>query len=457
MKAIRIHPSDDVAVALTSLKSGDQILGTELREDIRAGHKFALGAVKEGERVRKYGMPIGRAIADIHPGAWVHTHNLRTNLDIASGYAYEPAPPPACPPMTGSFWGYARRDGRVGVRNELWILPTVGCINRAAGRIADRATRELGVPAHAFAHPYGCSQLGEDHLRTQRLLCALSRHPNAGGALILGLGCENNGVEAMQAALGSWDEDRVKFLRAQDAEDEVEAALELLRPVAERIRSDARTEQPLSRLVLGLKCGGSDGLSGITANPLLGAVTDGVCAAGGAALMTEVPEMFGAEAALLARCRNRGVFDDAVRMIDGFKRYYEAHGQPIYENPSPGNKSGGITTLEEKSLGCVQKGGTGAVSGVLDCAEPWTHPGLSLISGPGNDGCAITALTAAGAQIVLFTTGRGTPMGAPAPTLKIATNRALAARKPGWIDFDAGVLAEGAEMVGTARASFVDP
>ena len=440
--ALRIHPTDDVAVAVEAIQKGETALGVTAREDIPAGHKLALRPIQACETVLKYGMPIGHATRPIAAGEWVHSHNLATSLTGELTYRYEPSSIPALAPFEGQFMGYLRADGRVGARNELWIIPTVGCVNGAAQKLAERARTELGVPACALTHPYGCSQLGEDYENTQKLLCALVRHPNAGGVLVLGLGCENNHLGVFRKALGEVDPARVRFLNAQDVPDEVEAGMAALRKLAEIMRHDERTPQPLNRLVLGLKCGGSDGYSGLTANPLLGALCDGVCAAGGSALLTEVPEMFGAETLLMARCVSEQVFEDTVNLINGFKRYFEAHGQPVYENPSPGNKAGGITTLEEKSLGCTQKGGLGPVCDVLAYAQVHRTRGLSLVYGPGNDICACTALAAAGAQLILFTTGRGTPLGSPVPVLKVATNHALAAKKQGWIDFDAESVLE---------------
>ena len=441
-RALRIHPTDDVAVAVDAIQKSETVLGVTAREDIPAGHKLALRSIQPGETVLKYGMPIGHATRSIAAGEWVHAHNLATSLSGELTYRYDPSPIPALAPFDGQFMGYLRADGRVGVRNELWIIPTVGCVNGAAQKLAERARTELGVPACALTHPYGCSQLGEDYANTQKLLCALVRHPNAGGALVLGLGCENNHLGVFREALGEVDPDRVRFLNAQDVPDEVEAGMAALRELTETMRRDERTPQPLDKLVLGLKCGGSDGYSGLTANPLLGALCDGVCAAGGSALLTEVPEMFGAETLLMARCVNERVFEDTVNLINGFKRYFEAHHQPVYENPSPGNKAGGITTLEEKSLGCTQKGGVGPVCDVLSYAQVHRTRGLSLVYGPGNDICACTALAAAGAQLILFTTGRGTPLGSPVPVLKVATNHALAQKKQGWIDFDAESVLE---------------
>lgn len=450
--ALRIHPSDTVAVALRALQKGEAILGVTLEQDIPQGHKFALRNVRAGEDIIKYGAVIGRATQDIPQGGHVHSHNLSTALSGALEYRYAPCFSAPAEAFSGQWMGYARSDGRVGTRNEIWILPTVGCVNKAAERIAQAARDTLGAPVFAYTHPYGCSQLGQDHQNTQKLLAALCRHPNAGGALVLGLGCENNHIAAFQKVLGEVDQARVKFLAAQDVPDEIEAGLALTAQIWETVRNDKRTAQPLSKLVIGLKCGGSDGLSGITANPLLGAVSDGVCACGGRALLTEVPEMFGAETLLMARCRNEQTFDDTVSLINGFKAYYARYNQPCYENPSPGNKAGGITTLEEKSLGCTQKGGLSAVCDVLSYAQPAKRDGLSLVFGPGNDICAVTALTAAGAQEILFTTGRGTPLGAPVPTIKVSTHTELFESKPNWIDFDAGALLRGQTMPQAAQS-----
>ncbi|MDD2648295.1 MAG: altronate dehydratase family protein [Eubacteriales bacterium] len=454
-KAKRINPLDNVAVALFPLKSGETELGVRLSADIPAGHKFALTDIKRGGNVIKYGCPIGRATEDIPAGAWAHTHNVKTNLSGINEYEYAPVRGAAGAPASGSFEGYRRENGKVGIRNEIWVIPTVGCVNDAAKRIAEKANAALAGRVDgvfAFTHPYGCSQLGDDHKNTQKLLAALVKHPNAGGALVIGLGCENNNIPAFREVLGGVNEKRVKFLVCQDETDEDAAGLRLINEIAREIEGDKRETLPLSELVIGLKCGGSDGLSGITANPLLGRVSDAVCACGGSAILTEVPEMFGAETILMNRCASREIFDKAVSMINGFKEYFMRYKQEIYENPSPGNKAGGITTLEDKSLGCTQKGGAGEVTDVLNYTETLTKKGLNLANGPGNDICAVTALTAAGAQIILFTTGRGTPLGAPVPTVKVSTNTPLSEKKPDWIDFDAGVLAEGAGMDETAAA-----
>ena len=424
MKLIRIHPMDNVAVALTDIPAGEHLTvdGTEVTaaENIARGHKIALCTIPEGEAVVKYGNPIGIAKAEIPAGAWVHVHNVRTGLSESADYVYEHRtyPMPAMEPRT--FQGYRREDGRAAVRNELWIIPTVGCVNSIAAALV-KENQHLVTGSidglYTFAHPFGCSQMGEDHAQTRKLLAALVRHPNAGGVLVLSLGCENLTQEQFKAELGEWDDRRVKFLVCQQTEDE--------------------------ELVVGMKCGGSDGLSGITANPTVGRFSDRLVALGGSTVLTEVPEMFGAENILFSRCETREVFDRAVRMVNRFKDYFVSHGQVVYENPSPGNKAGGITTLEDKSCGCVQKGGSAQITDVLEYAEPVRRKGLNLLSGPGNDLVSATDLTAAGAHLILFTTGRGTPFGAPVPTVKISTNTALYEKKGNWIDFNAGTVAEG--------------
>jgi len=449
MSLYRIHPSDNVAVALRDMRRGEVSMGVSLQADLKAGHKAALSPIAPGGIVTKYAHPIGHATQAIAPGQHVHTHNVATNLAGTLEYKYRPVQCAIPRSREGFFSGYRRADGKVGVRNEIWIIPTVGCVNATAENLARAAMARLpqevdGV--YAFTHPYGCSQMGDDHARTQRLLAAMVRHPNAAGVLMLSLGCENNHAEAFKAVLGQWDDDRVKFLTTQDVPDEMVSGGELLDQLMARAASFARGPIDLSELVVGLKCGGSDGFSGITANPLLGAFSDRLTSYGGSTLLTEVPEMFGAETILMARCASEALFHKTVALINGYKQYFIDHGQVVYENPSAGNKDGGITTLEDKSLGCTQKGGTGPVMDVLEYAQPVVSHGLSLVYGPGNDQCALTSLMAAGAHIILFTTGRGTPYGGPVPTLKLSTGSELARRKPGWIDYDAGALIEGKPM-----------
>ncbi len=441
---LQIHPADNVAVLLKE------------RDGIPAGHKIALRPIRAGEAVIKYGAPIGNASRDIDAGEWVHSHNLLTRLSGTLEYEYHPDFREPSPVPRRTFQGYRREDGSVGCRNEIWILPTVGCVNAVAQRI-ERESQDLAEGLDgifAFPHPYGCSQLGDDQENTRRALCGLIRHPNAGGVLVLGLGCENSNIGELQKMLGPTDARRVQFLNCQDHEDEVAAARPLMEKLCAYARSFQRETCDASQLIVGLKCGGSDGLSGITANPLLGRFTDALTAQGGSAILTEVPEMFGAETLLMNRCRNEEVFQKTVRLINHFKEYFLSHGQPVGENPSPGNKEGGITTLEEKSLGCVQKGGTAPVEDVLSYGEPVHAKGLSLLNAPGNDLVASTALVVSGAQLVLFTTGRGTPFGCPAPTAKISSNSSLAKRKASWIDFDAGQLLSGKDMDTLAEEFF---
>ena len=453
MKGIRIHPDDNVAVALEDIRKGETLtldaVSVTATEDIARGHKIALREIKEGEPVVKYGNPIGLAKADIPAGAWAHVHNVRTGLSESADYTYDHKvyAQPTVSPRT--FMGYRRPDGRAAVRNELWIIPTVGCVNSIAARMVQENQHLVKGSIdglYTFAHPYGCSQMGGDHAQTRKLLAALVRHPNAGGVLVLSLGCENLTHDQFVEELGEWDDRRVKFLTCQQVEDEFEAGAKLLAELAEYASQFKREELPASELVVGMKCGGSDGLSGITANPTVGRFSDRLTALGGSTVLTEVPEMFGAENILFSRCMDEEVFNKAVRMVNNFKEYFVSHGQVVYENPSPGNKAGGITTLEDKSCGCVQKGGSAQIVDVLEYAEPVRKKGLNLLSGPGNDLVSATDLTAAGAHIILFTTGRGTPFGAPAPTVKISTNTALYEKKGNWIDFNAGTVAQGEDL-----------
>lgn len=442
-RLIRINPRDNVAVALQPLKAGEEALGVTLREDIPAGHKFALCDIAENENVVKYGFPIGHATQPISAGSWVHTHNVKTNLSGLLEYGYHPHPCAMPVDRKAAFEGYVREDGRVGIRNEVWIVNTVGCVNGTAKtleRMAQAAYGDRVDGIHCFVHPYGCSQLGEDHRNTQKLLASMVRHPNAGAVLVLSLGCENNNVNEFKKVLGDYNPERVKFLVTQDVEDEIEAGMRLLDELTAYASAFRRQTVDASELVIGLKCGGSDGLSGITANPLLGCASDLLARHGGTTLLTEVPEMFGAETLLMDRCKDEATFRKAVDLINNFKEYFIRHGQEVYENPSPGNKAGGISTLEDKALGCTQKSGFSPVRDVLAYGERVHTPGLNLLSAPGNDLVAATALASAGAQIVLFSTGRGTPFACPVPTLKIATNTPLATKKRGWIDFNAGQL-----------------
>lgn len=452
---IQIHPNDNVAVALTDLPAGEvlHLSGRDvtLREAIPVGHKIALADLNEQDQVIKYGYPIGHVLRRVHSGEWINEQVLKTSLEGIQSYVYQPVKTELTIPADGrTFQGYRRKNGLCGIRNEIWILPTVGCVNGVANRLAERLQKETGgkgVDAiRAFPHNYGCSQLGDDHENTRKILRNMVLHPNAGGVLVVGLGCENNQPAAFREFLGDYDTERVRFLVCQEVADEEEVGMQLLREIYALAAADVRTEQPLSALRVGLKCGGSDGLSGITANPLVGRFSDYLVAQGGTTILTEVPEMFGAETMLMNRCASQDLFEKTVRLINDFKDYFIRNRQPVYENPSPGNKAGGISTLEEKSLGCTQKSGQSAVCGVLAYGEQVETHGLNLLSAPGNDLVASTALAAAGCQLVLFTTGRGTPFGTFVPTLKVSTNSRLAQQKPGWIDFNAGTLVEGEQM-----------
>ncbi len=449
-KLVQITPRDMVAVALCPLKAGEAVSygAGEIAplSDIPMGHKVALRDIGQGEPVIKYGFPIGSATEPIPAGSHVHTHNLHTLLSGALEYEYRPTHPVQEKREPATFMGYPRKLGRPGIRNELWIIPTVGCVNDNAQALAKLAQKFVGGSVegvYAFPHPYGCSQMGGDQENTRQALANLATHPNAGGVLLLGLGCENSGVNEIIPRMGEYDPERFRFLVCQDVEDEFEAGLKLIEELARRMQKDERVPCPASELVVGLKCGGSDGLSGITANPTIGVFSDLLTSMGGSTILTEVPEMFGAETILMGRCADEALFDKTVHLINDFKGYFESYHMPVYENPSPGNKAGGITTLEDKALGCTQKSGSSAVRGVLKYAEKVENPGLNLLSAPGNDLVASTALSLSGAQLVLFSTGRGTPFGCPVPTVKIASNSPLAQKKHNWIDFDAGRLLSG--------------
>ncbi len=449
-KLVRIASGDMVAVALQPLTAGETIAynGGEIAplEDIPMGHKVALRDIQKGEPVIKYGFPIGSATEDIPAGGHVHTNNLHTLLSGALEYEYKPTHPVQQKREPVTFMGYPRAVGRPGIRNELWIIPTVGCVNDIANALAKAAQRLVGrgvEGVYAFTHPYGCSQMGGDQDNTRQVLADLATHPNAGGVLLLGLGCENSGIDQILPHMGEYDQSRVRTLVTQNVEDEMDAGMSLLEELAARMHKEVRVPCPADQLVVGLKCGGSDGLSGITANPTIGVFSDLLTSMGGSTILTEVPEMFGAETILMGRCEDEGLFDKTVHLINDFKAYFESYHMPVYENPSPGNKAGGITTLEDKALGCTQKSGSGPVRGVLKYAEKVQTPGLNLLSAPGNDLVASTALAASGAQMVLFSTGRGTPFGCPVPTVKIASNSPLAHKKRNWIDFDAGRLLDG--------------
>lgn len=453
MKCIKIHNTDSVAVAITPLKTGDTVTVNEeqitLLNDIPAGHKFALKDILQGENIIKYAYPIGHAKVDIKKGEYIHTHNTMSNLSGVLDYEYNPdfKEVETLKPLT--FMGYKRPDGKVGIRNEIWIVPTVGCVNSIVREIENQAQKyktENIDGIYSYNHPYGCSQLGDDMNMTLKYLSGLIKHPNAAAVLVVGLGCENGNIDELKKVLGDYDENRVKFLVAQESEDEITAGVEIIKELAKYTDTYKREECKASDLVIGLKCGGSDGFSGITANPLLGSLSDRIIGMGGSAILTEVPEMFGAETILMNRCRTETEFNKTVDLINNFKKYFMRYGEKVDENPSPGNKAGGITTLEDKALGCTQKCGIAPVEDVLYYGESVKKKGLSLLQAPGNDLVAANALSVSGAQIILFTTGRGTPFGCPVPTAKISSNSNLADKKKSWIDFNAGTLLENKTM-----------
>lgn len=454
---LKINDNDNVVVALNTIPAGTTISVEEnggvksvtSLEEIPAGHKMAICDIPEGGEVIKYGYRIGNAKEDIKEGNWIHTHNVKTALGDLLEYTYNPTPVEEKRTEDVTFMGFNRPDGKVGVRNEIWIIPTVGCVNNIATAIAKQANAFVKGSVEeviAFPHPYGCSQMGDDQEHTRTILADLINHPNAGGVLVLGLGCENSNIDVLKSYIGDYDENRVKFLVCQEHDDEITDSVEIIKGLIDYASEFKREPISVSRLVIGMKCGGSDGLSGITANPLVGRFSDKLISKGGTTILTEVPEMFGAETILMNRCANEELFNKTVNLINDFKNYFKSHNQTIYENPSPGNKKGGISTLEDKSLGCTQKSGSALVKGVLSYGETVKTPGLNLLSAPGNDLVAATALAAAGAHIVLFTTGRGTPFASPVPTMKISTNSRLAGKKSNWIDFNAGVLVEGSTM-----------
>lgn len=461
---IKINPADNVVVAIDPMKAGEKITvdgqDITLLSDVPAGHKIALKAFAADEHIIKYGCPIGHAREAIAQGAWVNEKNIKTNLDGLLEYTYNPVSVKLdIPNKDLKFKGYRRKNGDVGIRNEIWIIPTVGCVNGVVNQLAEALhaeTQGKGVDAIvAFPHNYGCSQLGNDHENTRKVLRDMVLHPNAGAVLVVGLGCENNQPDAFREMLGDYDTERVRFMVTQKVHDEFEEGMKILRELYGIASADQREDVPLSELRVGLKCGGSDGFSGITANPLLGVFSDFLIAQGGTSVLTEVPEMFGAETQLMNRCSNVALFDKTVHLINDFKEYFIANKQPIYENPSPGNKAGGISTLEEKSLGCTQKCGKSEVKDVLMYGDRLKTKGLNLLSAPGNDLVASTALASAGCHMVLFTTGRGTPFGTYVPTVKVSTNSNLFNNKPGWIDFNAGSLVEGESMDSLAER-FID-
>lgn len=459
-KYIVVNSNDNVAVAVTDL-SKDTVLdiGVTLSEDIKRGHKFALEDIDKNQDIIKYNMPIGHATEDIKKGQWVHVHNVKTNLSDLISYNYNKKS------LNGTenkkdnltFKGYLRDDGRAGVRNDIWIVPTVGCINQVCKNIQKLAEKKYPqIDFETLEHTHGCSQLGDDLETTQKILAGLINNPNAGGVLVLSLGCENNVLEKFKKYLEPINEDRIKFMIVQQVDDEYENGMRLIDELVEYVDKFERQDLSIEKLTIGFKCGGSDGLSGLTANPLCGYASDKLVDNGATTMLTEVPEMFGAETILMNRAKDERVFNDIVGMINNFKEYFKSYNQTIYENPSPGNKDGGITTLEDKSLGCIQKGGNSEVVGVLQFGEQAKTNGLNLLNGPGNDQVSSTNLAASGCNIIVFTTGRGNPFGSIVPTIKVSSNSELAERKKNWIDFNAGVMVDREINFEELRDEFID-
>ena len=465
VKYLHINENDNVIVAVEKIGEGEivKVFDKEIPtlEEIKKGHKIAAKDIKKNENIIKYGHVIGHATEDIKEGSWIHSHNLKTNLSYKIAYEFNPVKIENTwnGEEVPSFMGYKRKNGKVGTRNEIWIINTVGCVNTSADRIAkianDKFKAENFDGVFSFSHPYGCSQLGDDLVNTQKVLSGLMNSPNAGGVLVLGLGCENNQMDALLKQAGNVDEERIRHFNSQQVMDEIEEGVNKIEELFEILKKDRREEFPVSELTLGMKCGGSDGFSGISANPLVGRITDLLTSYKGRVLLTEVPEMFGAEQQLMNRAKDEKVYGKIVDMINSFKEYFISHNQPIYENPSPGNKDGGLTTLEEKSLGAIQKGGRSQVSEVLDYGQQVSERGLALLKAPGNDGVSSTAMTASGATVLLFTTGRGTPLGFPVPTVKVSSNTDLANNKPNWIDFNAGQILDGGKKIEEVTKDFL--
>lgn len=465
-KIIKINNIDNVVVAIERISSNEKFFldnkEVVIQNDVAQGHKIASKNIFEGENIIKYGHIIGHATSNINVGEWIHSHNMRTNLNEVFEYNYKPKEYLLDKNILSipTFLGYRRKNGKVGTRNEIWIINTVGCVNTSADKIAkicnEKFKKENFDGVFSFAHPYGCSQLGDDLVNTQKILSGLMNNPNAGGILIIGLGCENNQLQSLLKLTSGADQQRLRAFNSQDVQDEIQEGVKLAGELFNLMQNDHREECPVSELTLGMKCGGSDGFSGISANPLIGRITDLLSSYNGRIILTEVPEMFGAEQQLMNRANSENVFKQIVNLINNFKEYFIFHHQPIYENPSPGNKEGGLTTLEEKSLGAIQKGGTSVITQVLDYGEQITERGLALLKAPGNDGVSATAMTASGATMILFTTGRGTPLGFPVPTVKISSNSNLFTKKPNWIDFNAGQLLTGEKNMSSLTEEFVN-
>lgn len=450
MSAIKLYPQDTVALATSELKKGQTVTvdgeTITLLDDIPNAHKIALKDFETGEAVRKYDNIIGYASKPIKKGEWIHSHNEVTGLGKSKEYTYDFNPISIFPGESDkTFMGYDRADGGAGIRNHLAIISTVFCANGPLRKLARMAEAKYPATENfdgiiAFDQEFGCSQTGKDLVTTCKIIAGIAKNANFGGVLLVSNGCEMAIPSVLEQYMGDYDKKRIRTLTLQEVEDEFTAGMELIDEIMEEMKDDKRTPININRLHIAMNCGGSDGYSGITANTLLGTLCDTLVKEGAIMNMTEVPEMMGAEHILMNRAADKSIFDDIVKMMYDYDAYFARYGEKAADNPTQGNKAGGLTTLEEKSLGCIQKGGHCAVMEVLEYGERATKNGFVLVSGPGNDLAGVSGQIAAGAVLTIFTTGRGTPCGFAGPTFRLASNTALATRKSNWIDYDAGRL-----------------
>ena len=480
--AVYLHSDDNLCVAARHLELGEEIsVGGEslrLAEPVRLGHKLAVRAIREGERVKKYGQTIGFATRDIAPGQWIHSHNLTAGrFEREYEYATEIPPPPA--PIEGrTFQGYRRAGGKAGTRNYIAVISSVNCSASVSKYISQRFDNSLLAKFPnvdgllPLTHKGGCGlqYAGEDHQQLTRVLSGFATHPNVGAYLLVGLGCETGTLQYL-VQHGGLAEGVVQLntkangaarppvvLSMQDCggtNKTVEAGIAAIAEMLPRVNGVRREPIPASELILGCECGGSDGNSGVTANPALGAASDLLVAAGGTSILSETPEIYGAEHLLVRRARTRAIGEKLIDRIRWWEEYTAKFGVEIDNNPSPGNKEGGLTTIYEKSLGAVAKGGSTALCGVYRYAEPVTAQGFVIMDTPGYDPASITGMVAGGANVVCFTTGRGSCFGCkPVPSIKIATNTPMYEQMIDDMDINAGVILEGASVADVGRQIF---
>ncbi len=479
-KLLQLHPTDNVAVARVQVAAGEEIqLGpvvVRVSEPIAAGHKVAIRPIAAGEAILKYGQRIGLAGTHIDVGSWVHVHNVNAaRLETEYEYCNELIEP-SKPAESRTFMGFRRADGKVGTRNYVALISTVNCSATTARYVAmELAKSDLrdfpnvdGVIP--LVHKGGCafSFGGEDHQQLNRTLAGFARHPNIAARLILGLGCETAQAGHLQSdhglmQLGGPSASRSNgplpmVLNIQEVggvRKTVDRAVGVLRDLLVQANDVRREPIPVSELLVGLECGGSDGASGITANPALGYASDLMVAHGGTAILSEIPEVYGAEQLLTRRSISREVADALLDRIHWWEDYAQRHHASIDNNPSYGNKQGGLTTIFEKSLGAVAKGGTSPLRAVYKYAEPVTERGFVLMDTPGYDPASVTGMVAGGAQVIVFTTGRGSCFGCkPAPTIKVATNTPMFNRMREDMDINAGTILEGATVEDVGREIF---